>query len=344
MSRPNTHQNPTKTLYDRLGLPTDATADDIKRAYRRLALRYHPDHNPNDPQAEEHFKAISSAYEVLSDPARRRAYNAELNAAAARRAQQERDRHSAQHPHPNTHQTHRPREKAQTSSSWFEDLFGGGSGKQSPRAKNGRDVAYDIELQLEDVLHGFETTLRDLLDHPRHAQWHDADGGLRVRIPAGVKDGQRFEYKNLGEAGSHGGSHGDLYLVARILPHPLFERTDDIHLRCTVPVTFSELALGAEIPIPTLEGLANIRIPPYTQSGKRLRMRGLGLPSTNNRERGDILIEVVAETPRALSPEQRHLLSELDRLASPDDHLARHRFFEKLRERYPSPNPPPDTQ
>ncbi len=191
MSRPHTYHNPHshQTLYDRLGLPPDASADDIKRAYRRLALRYHPDHNPNDPQAEEHFKAISSAYEVLSDPSRRRAYNAELTAATARRAQQERDRQSA---HPSDRQTHRPREKPQTSSSWFEDLFGGGSNKQSPRPKNGRDVAYDIELQLEDVLHGFETTLRDLLDHPRHAQWHDADGGLRVRIPAGVKDDWRW--------------------------------------------------------------------------------------------------------------------------------------------------------
>lgn len=309
-----------RTHYDTLGLPPSATADEIKRAYRRLALRHHPDHNPHDAAAEDHFKRISAAYAALSDPAQRAAYDLSLR--AARPA-----------PRPP-----RPSPDAPGAASWFDDLFQrrAASAAQSHRARRGRDVAYDIHLELEDVLHGFETTLNDLLDHPSHAQWHDDDGGLRVRIPPGVKDGQRFEYKALGEAGAHGGAAGDLYLVARVAPHPLLERVDDVHLRCEVPVSLIQLLLGADVDVPTLEGVISLRVPAHTQSGKKLRLRGYGLPDPRTRERGDIVIKVVAETPRALTPEQRALLAEVERLTPADDLPARAHFQAQLRDRYPS--------
>ena len=295
-------------FYDILGVSSDASSIEIKRAYRRLAMECHPDHNPGDLDAEERFKRLSRAYETLSDPQHRRAFDAERRA------------HKGQRTGPSPF------------ADWVEDFFTA-SRRPRVRPRRGRDVAYEVEVELVDLLHGLRTSLDVLLDHPDmvHELHSDQTRSLHVNIPPGARDGQRLHHPGLGEPGQNGGEAGDLYLVIRQLPHPFFSRREDIHLYCTVPIHFAQATLGGEVEVPTLDGGSIfVRIPPGTQTGKRLRVREHGISSIDGAGRGDLLIELVVETPREITPEQMTLLNDFVASLSPDAEPGRRRYLEKL--------------
>jgi len=288
--------------YDILGVASDASAAEIKRAYRRMARRHHPDFNPGDAAAEERFKRLREAYDVLSDPTTRRAFDAQRAAHGG-------------------HDT-----GGQTKGSWWDDVMDA----YRKRPRRGRDVSYDITVELADVLFGFETTL----DVPRH--YFDEDGepcedamALHVLIPAGVTHGQRLRHGGLGEGGRFGGAAGDLFIVVKIRQHPLFRR-DGINLQCTYPISFASAALGAMVTVPTLDGVVRMKVPPGTQSGKQFRLRHYGLPDIHSGERGELLIELVVETPQALDETQVALIRQLDGSLTADQQPATRRFREVI--------------
>ncbi|MBI4468436.1 MAG: J domain-containing protein [Acidobacteria bacterium] len=297
-----------RDYYETLGVPRAAAADEIKSAFRKLARKYHPDVNPGDRRSEEKFKEINEAYEVLSDPKKREMY----------------DRLG-------------PNWKAGTEfspppgwenvridfgdsgfgfgggfSDFFESLFGDLKGRgvktgtaRAPKGWNGRgqDVETEITLTVEDAHRG--ATRKLVLQDGR---------SLDVKIPAGVRDGSVIRLAAQGESGPSGRGHGDLYIRVRLEKHPQFAVTgDDITVQ--IPIAPWEAALGAKIPVPTLEGSAELTVPAGAQSGQRLRMRGLGL---NRRRggRGDQYVQLSIVVPTSMTERERALFEQLSRESS----------------------------
>jgi DnaJ-class molecular chaperone len=279
----------TQDYYEVLGAGRNASQPEIKKSYRRLARKYHPDVNPRDPSAEERFKQIQEAYKVLSDPEKRKLYD---HQGYYRDGQQT-----------------APGDGFQASGfepSSFGDilsnLFRGGSAwGSSARPTRGQDLEYSIEIPFLDAIRGTQTRI------PANHR------NLRVKIPAGVKTGSRIRLPGKGEAAVFGGAPGDLFLVVRVRPHPFFSRRGN-HVLCSVPVTVEEAVLGAEIEVPTVEGKARLTISPGTQSGQKLRLRGRGAPSANGGERGDQLVEVQVVLPTVEDERSREIMREFSRL------------------------------
>jgi molecular chaperone DnaJ len=342
-----------KDLYATLGVQRTASADDIKKSYRKLARRYHPDVNPGNQEAEERFKEISQAYDVLSDPEKRKTYDefgmeglqAGFDAARARAAGE---------------WAQRAKSGADFSTQGgfgryanFEDVFGdifGGAGRAGPQA--GEDLEASLEIGLLDAVRGVTTQIG--LDRPEPCATCGGSGNekasetecpeckgrghvkvgrgpmsfartcprcggagrigtracptcngrgqtvhrerLNVHIPAGVDSGSRVRVAGKGAPGRGGGPAGDLYIVVRVLPHPLLERRDqDLYL--DVPVTVGEAALGASVTVPTPDGEVRVKVPPASQSGKLLRIRGHGVPALKGGARGDLYIRVMVHVP-----------------------------------------------
>jgi len=349
-----------RDYYEVLGVNRDASEEEIKKAYRRLAMKWHPDRNPDNPNAEEHFKEANEAYEVLTSAEKRAAYD--------------------QYGHAGVH----PQGSAGGAAGFgdifsdiFGEIFGGQRGGRSTVFR-GADLRYNLQITLEQAAHGFETKIRipgiaeceecagsgarkgtqaqtcptchgagqvrisqgpfsiaqtcprchgsgKIIPHPCASC-----GGtgrvklqktLSVKIPAGVDEGDRVRLSGEGEPGVNGGPPGDLYVQVQIKQHPVFQRDhDDLH--CEMPVSFATAALGGEIEIPTLDGSARIKVPTETQSGKVFRLRGKGIVGVRSHSAGDLFCHVVVETPVKLTERQKELLREFESISQEDS--ARH--------------------
>jgi curved DNA-binding protein len=306
-----------KDYYETLGVPRTASAEELKKSFRKLARQYHPDVAKDKKKAEEKFKEINEAYEVLSDPAKRKKYD-ELGANWKSGAN---FRPPSGWEHFSGGQTFRGRDAGGEDfethfggtgfSDFFEQLFGsrmrGGAGGfgRSPNfaeedfAERGRDVEGDIMVTLEEAARG---SIRSVsVRHGSRTETH------QVKIPAGVTEGQRLRIAGRGEHGSGGGAAGDLYLRVRLAKHPDFE-VEDHNLIHEAELAPWEAALGAEISVPTLTGRVNIKIPAGTQSGQKLRVRGRGLPPS-----GDLLVVTQIAVPARVTDAEKKLWEQLGR-------------------------------
>src|SRR5690606_37691928 len=285
-----------KDFYKVLGVSKDVSDADLKKEYRKLARKYHPDANPGDAKAEARFKEISEAYSVLSDPQQRAEYD-QLRALGAGAP-----RFSAGGGNFN-------RGQRQTFSAGdFEDLFGGmfgggGFGRSTGGFRGyggptkGADVAATTTLDFRTAITGDTVKLTRADGRP-----------LNVRIPAGVADGQKIRLKGKGEPSFDGGEPGDLVITVTVKPHPVFTR-DGLNLRVDVPVTFAEATLGATIEVPTLEGKpVRLKVPPGTPSGRVLRVKGRGVTTKNGT--GDLLVTVQVAVPSNLPGDAKAKLEE----------------------------------
>jgi molecular chaperone DnaJ len=306
-----------KDYYAVLGVSPTALESEIKKAYRKLAQKHHPDSNPNDPKAEERFKDISQAYEVLKDKEKRKKYD-ELRemlrsgyspfGSGARRIRVE---------------DLRGFEDLFTDSG-LEDLIGslfgdrgqGGGRRARPQPRKGADLETEVALSFEDALNGTTVSL------PIVDPYTGRRRTIRARIPAGVRDGARIRLPGKGSPGPSGGAPGDLFVRISVAPHPYFGRRDrDVTLK--LPLTFAEAALGANVEVPTPEGRRlKLKIPAGTPSGKTFRMRGKGSPSSNGAA-SDLLVTVDVAVPRKLSKESKELIKKIGELEdeSPRAHL-----------------------
>lgn len=304
-----------RDLYGVLGVPRSASADDIRKSYRRLAHKYHPDKNPGNPQAEEKFKEVTAAHEVLSDPKRRKLYD-EFGADSLRsgfdpaRAEEYRQwkRQGAGQPFDlggfggfGGGGSGAPFDLG----SIFEQIFGSSAGGGRVRSGlRGEDVRASIEVDLADAVRGAEREVH--LDGRK----------LRVRIPPGVADGSQIRLAGQGGPGAGTGPAGDLYLEVRLRPHPLVRR-EGRDLYIDLPVTVPEAVNGAEVTLPTFEGPVRLRIPAGSQSGTRLRLRGRGLPGLRGAERGDLYAVVKIVLPEQGEP-LRRAVQQLEQLYKGD--------------------------
>jgi curved DNA-binding protein len=309
---------PERDLYQILGVPRTATADEIKKAYRKLARQHHPDVNPGNKQAEERFKEASASFEVLSDEKRRKLYD-EFGSDSLRSgfdaARAEEVRRWRRQGAPPGGQPFDFGDFASTEvggqpfdfGTIFETIFGqgaprGGRGPGGPRRGGpvpGEDLEAEIELDVRDAVTGAERDLRV------------GDRTLRVTIKPGMGDGARIRLAGQGAPGHRGGPAGDLLLRVRLRPHPLV-RVDGRDLTLDLPVTVPEAAAGAEIELPTFEGKVRLQIPAGTQGGARLRLRGKGMPDAKGGPRGDLYVVV-----RLVLPEPGEKLTKAVRALEP---------------------------
>lgn len=298
--------------YEALGLNKDASAEAIKKAYRKLALRYHPDKNQGNKAAEEKFKEISEAYAVLSDPEKRRQYDTFGSAGFHQRFSQEDifrnfdlDAILRQFGFGSSFRS----AGSFRSASPFEHLFRGGGSYQSdahsPQASPGADLNYSLHISLEEVLHGAEKTVT--VRQPGGGQQN-----ISVKVPKGIEEGKRLRLAGRGAPSAYGGPPGDMYLKIHISPHSRFRREED-DLVLEHRISFSQACLGVSIEVETLEGKKfSVKVPAGVQQDARLRIKGYGLPAGPiGEERGDLLVRVAVAVPKTLSPEQEALVHTL---------------------------------
>jgi molecular chaperone DnaJ len=368
-----------RDFYEVLSVSRTASDGELKSAYRKLAMQWHPDRNPGDKDCEHKFKEINEAYDCLKDPQKRAAY----------------DRYG-----------HAAFENGGTGpggfsgfgadftsafSDIFDDLFGG-MGRRGGRAggaARGADLRFNLEISLEEAFHGKTAEIQlptsvtceacsgtgakagtqpvqcktcQGTGRIRHAQGFftlertctacqgrgsviqdpckSCSGAgrvvkertLEVNIPAGVEDGTRIRLGGEGEAGTRGGPNGDLYIFLSVLQHAFFQR-EGSDLYCRVPVSMVTATLGGEFEVPTVDGgRTKVKIPEGTQTGKRLRLQGKGMPILRSRNRGDMVVQVAVETPQKLTKRQKELLKEFERESSKDTQPESTGFFAKVRE------------
>ena len=363
--------------YEILGVKKDASQEEIKKSYRKLARKWHPDINPGNREAEQKFKEISRAYGCLGNEEKRKLYdefgeeglNAGFDAEKARRykqwgAYQQQD--------------------ATTGGAWsgqefgryqdYEDIFGDlfsfsgekGGGFRTSTVSKGRDVEYDMTIDLVSALKGFETeiSMKKLKDCAEcqgsgvdpnsvmstcktcggsgrinvaegpiqftkacpNCHGHGKVGraclkcsgmgriqgteAIKVTIPQGVKEGSKVRVAGKGEPGFNGGQPGDLYLVVHLKPHPLLKREGD-NLFMEVPVTVSEAVAGGSIRVPTIDGQVNVKVPPKSQSGQSLRLKGKGAVNLKTKKRGDLIVRLIVKVPQT---DDRELLDAVEKM------------------------------
>lgn len=298
----------TKDYYAVLGVPPTATAKQITRAYRKLARELHPDTRTGGGN-DDRFKEVAAAYAVLGDEARRKEYD-ELRAAAAQRSSGwtgDRGGFRVRTQSSGPDDIHGFYDSDVLGGISIEDLLGGrftsggfrDAGAPPRRPRRGQDLQTSVRLSFEQAVRG--ATVDIPLGQNRT---------VSARIPAGVEDGQTVRLAGRGGPGSSGGPAGDLLVQVFVDRHPLFGR-DGRHLTVTVPVTFPEAALGADVAVPTLDGPVTLRIPPSTASGTTLRVRGRGVPAGGSRKAGDLLVTVQVDVPKHLTDEQRAAVEQL---------------------------------
>ncbi len=374
-----------RDYYEILGTNKTAKPEDIKRAYRRMAVKYHPDKNPGNKQAEEKFKECAEAYEVLSDPDKRKRYDQfghdGLRGVGMR-----------DYSHMNWQDIGSIFEDVFQGFGGFGDIFGGGGRSRRAGPSRGYDLETSVELTLEDIAGGTEKTIEftrqdicsscsgsgsakgkppvrcsacegsgqvqraglggffqmvstcpkcrgagKVITHPcrkcKGAGRVPRQRTVSVKIPAGVHEGQGIRVTREGEPGRGGGPRGDLYCYIRVKAHPFFMR-DGNDLVATVPISFTQVSLGATIEVPTLSGTRQLKIPPGTQHGSIFRIRGEGLVNLRTGRKGDELVRVAVEIPNKLSDKQENLLREFADTEDKNVMPQSRGFFEKLKNHF----------
>jgi DnaJ-class molecular chaperone len=322
----------TKDYYKTLGVGRNASEKDIKSAYRKLARKYHPDVNPGDKSAEDKFKEIGEAYEVLSDPEKRKKYDQFGS------NWQSWQRGPAGGVNPSWQDVFRQAQRARGSNGrrpagtsgipgmdfdtaaagdlgeFFEGLFGRGTRNvgrpSSARPRAGDDLEQEIQVTLQEAYAG--GTREFVIDVPdEHGQMKRER--IEVKIPPGIQDGKRLRVAGKGHPGTNGGPRGDLYLKVKLLPHPRYERKgDDLYADVQVPVW--DAVLGGAVDVETLGGRGSFRIPPETQNGRVFRLTGQGMPKFGGGGKGDFYARVKVVLPQELSDRERGLFEELRKL------------------------------
>ncbi|HZE58912.1 MAG TPA: molecular chaperone DnaJ [Chthoniobacterales bacterium] len=369
-----------RDYYEVLSVSRTASEEEVKRSYRKLAVKYHPDKNPDDPHAEEKFKELGEAYDVLMDADKRAAYDRFGHAAFTQGMGRGGGFHD---PFDIFREVF-----SGAGGGIFESFFGGGATTDREGRQRGSDLRYDMQITLEEAAFGVDKEIEvrkldtcakcagkgaepgsrtincpscggrgqvissrgffqvsqtcprcrgvgQIIEKPCRAC--DGEGRaentsrIQLKIPAGIADGSRLRSSGNGEAGIRGGPAGDLYVVIHIKEHPIFQREDD-NLYCEVPISFTLAALGGEIPVPTLEGKANLKIPAGTQSGQVFKLRGKGVANVNARDRGDLFARLLVEVPSRLNHEQRQKLEEFASLCGEENTPLHKSFFERARE------------
>jgi molecular chaperone DnaJ len=370
-----------RDYYEVLEVGRSTSEEEIKRAYRKLAVKFHPDKNPDDPHAEEKFKELGEAYDVLMDVDKRAAYDRFGHAAFEQGGGFRGGFHDP--------------------FDIFREVFGGGGigggifetffgsvGGHGEDRQRGADLRYDMQITLEEAAFGAEKEIevrkQDVCDKcggtgaesgsrsitcpvcggrgqvissrgffqvsqtcPRcrgvghivekPCRGCDGEGRLEkpsrinLKIPAGITDGSRLRSPRNGEVGIRGGPQGDLYVVVHVQEHKVFQRDED-NLYCEVPIPFTLATLGGEVPVPTLEGKANLKVPAGAQSGQMFKLRGRGIVHVNGRERGDLLVRIMVEVPTRLNAEQRAKLQEFAELCGEENTPLGKSFFERAKE------------
>ena len=361
-----------RCYYEVLQVSKTASEAEIKKAYRKMAMKYHPDRNPDDPEAEERFKEVNEAYDVLSDPQKRSAYDQFGHAGVDGSAGAGGGGFGG----------------FGDFSDIFGDIFGGGGFHRGPQP--GNDLQYELSITLEEAVKGTTVEIRIPTKEVCEAcQGTGAEPGsavetcptcggqgqvriqqgffavaqtcptchgtgkqikqkckkcygegyvhdhktLSVNIPAGVDTGDRIRLAGEGEAGEPGAPHGDLYVRIRVKPHEIFQR-DGNTLYCELPISFTKVALGGTIEVPTLDGRAELKIPAGTQSGQRFKLAGKGVKSVRSSRVGDLIVQVNVETPVKLTSEQKALLQQLEESMEGKSHKhspQSHSFFDKVK-------------
>jgi molecular chaperone DnaJ len=295
-----------KDYYSILGVAKTATKGEIKKAYRKLAQKHHPDANKGDASAEARFKEISEAHAILSNDAKRREYDQmrSLIEAGGHRWYGYAPGDGGGNVRVNIGDLGDLLNEP-GSAGLFDDLLGGFGFRGG--AVRGEDMETEVELSFEDAMQGTTVSLPQ---------------GGGVRIPPGIGDGSRVRVAGKGATGHRGAPAGDLYVRVRVKPHPIFETGAQGQLTVRLPVTYPEAALGTQVEVPTLEGRVTVKIPPGTPNGKTLRVRGKGAPRVKG-GKGDLLVKVEVEVPQKLSKRERELLEQFaaTHQASPRSHL-----------------------
>ena len=370
-----------RDYYEVLGVERSATDEEVKRAYRKLAVKFHPDKNPDDPRAEEKFKELGEAYDVLIDANKRAAYDRFGHAAFA----------------PGGAGFgggfHDPFEIFREVFSGggigggiFETFFGGGESAEDRR--RGSDLRYDMQIKLEEAAFGAEKEIEiakldtcdkckgsgaelgsrtvtcstcggrgqvvssrgffhvsqtcprcrgsgEVIEKPcqkcRGEGRVEKLGRVKLKIPAGIREGSRLRSLGNGEAGTRGGPPGDLYVVIHIKEHKIFQREGD-DLYCEVPIPFSVATLGGEVAVPALEGGAHLKVPSGTQSGQMFKLRAKGIRNVNGHGHGDLFARLIVEVPTRLNAEQRRKLEEFAALCGDENTPLRKSFFERAKD------------
>ncbi len=369
-----------RDYYEVLGVDKNADEKTIKRSYRKLAMKYHPDRNPDNEAAAEKFREITEAYEVLSDKEKRARYDQYGHAGVDDQMQDFWSRGGFQ-------DSHAFKDFGDVFGDLFGEAFGfggGGGGRQN----RGADLRYDLTISLEEAAFGKEIEL----DIPRHDTCDTCHGSgarpgsnpvpcrtcgghgqvqmsqgffavrrtcpecqgagtridqpctscggsgrkrttkhLKIKIPAGIYHGAQVRVSGEGEAGSRGAPAGDLYIVVSVREHPIFER-DGGDLYCTMPITFPQAALGAEVEAPTLSGRVKIRIPAGTEAGRVFRVRGQGINDVRNgNQKGDLYVRVQIAVPKELSARQKELLHKFAEATGDDVYPECSSFLDKVK-------------
>jgi len=310
-----------KDYYKILGVSKSASPEEIKKSYRKMAMKYHPDRNQGDKGAEAKFKDVSEAYAVLSDPEKRKQYDMFGSEGFQRRFTQEdifrdfdfgsifkefgfgsgrRSQNIFSQIFGGTGQTH-----FRGGGSPFGSSFGAQSGRA--QGVRGQDLVYELSLTLEEAA----TTTDKVISYNVEGAQQD---GVSVKIPEGISTGKKLRLQGKGKAGMYGGPPGDLYIQVKVLEHPLFKREgDDLFL--TQDIKFSEAILGTEIEVPTIDKKTlRLKIPHGTQSNAKFRFKGYGMPHMNGNGRGDAYVEITIAVPKKLNKKQKALVKEISDL------------------------------
>ena len=308
-----------KNYYDILGVSKTASAADVKKAYRKLALKYHPDQNKGNKAAEAKFKEISEAYAVLSDPEKKKNYDMFGAEGFQNKFSQEdifsgfdfgsifkefgfRGGGRGANPFGNVFGGAGGAGQRQYTNSSSPFGCGGGCHSQSQDTK-GADLVYDLSIALEEV---FQTTKKVI-----SYQANGRPEKVSVKVPAGISDGKKLRLKGKGHPSPYGGQPGDLYIKIKVSEHPIFKRESD-NLYSKHEIAFSEAALGTELEIPTIDKkLLKLKIPPGTQNNAKFRLKSYGLPRSKGKGRGDAYAEIIIEIPKKLSKKQKSIVESL---------------------------------
>lgn len=306
--------------YSLLGVSRSATPEELKKAYRKLAMKWHPDKNPGNKQAEEKFKQISEAYDVLSDEKKRSAYD-QFGHAGAQGFGGGGFGQGATGGFGGFGGRGGPRGAGGEGGDPFQDIFsevfgdifggkghaGGGFSRGEKKVK-GTDLRYTLNITMEESAQGCEKPIQ----FSRLRNNKEESARLMVTVPAGVRQGQRLKLREEGDSSSFGGPAGDLFVVINVQEHGLFVRQENDCLM-DLPITFSDAMLGTAVDIPTMFGKAQIKIPPGTHSGQLFRLKGKGFAKVGGFGSGDMLVKIIVDTPSHLSAEQKHLVEQLSK-------------------------------